>query len=160
MELGRSCIASAYRSFSVINLLWRAITLYAIEHRIGYLFGCCSLHCSTAEQTQPIYSYLRARHYAPEAYRVYPRDSYRMAALDDESEDFDGSPAPRTIPPLLKGYLRAGAVICGPPAFDPEFGVVDVFALQDMERLTNRYLRRYRAESRESLGVNLNWNEL
>jgi hypothetical protein len=35
-----------------------------------------------------------------------------------------------------------------------------VFALQDMERLTNRYLRRYRAESRESLGVNLNWNEL
>ncbi len=36
---------------------------------------------------------------------------------------------------LLLFYLRAGAVICGPPAFDREFRCFDFFTLLDMQRV-------------------------
>lgn len=29
-------------------------------------------------------------------------------------------------PPLIKGYLRAGAWICGEPAWDPDFNTADL----------------------------------
>jgi putative hemolysin len=148
LELGRSCVARDYRSFAVINLLWGAITQYAVENRVRRLFGCCSLHCSTVEQAQPIYAYLRARHFSPESLRVNPHDAYRMAVRDESSEKpekINELKVWRGLPPLLKGYLRAGALVCGAPAFDPEFGTADVFALLDMEKFATPYRQRYRA---------------
>ncbi|TSB19584.1 GNAT family N-acetyltransferase, partial [Streptomyces benahoarensis] len=51
-------------------------------------------------------------------------------------------PAATQLPPLLRGYLRLGAWVAGPPAHDPDFGVADFFVVLDMERLDDRY-RRY-----------------
>ena len=31
------------------------------------------------------------------------------------------------LPPLIKGYIRLGAKVCGPPALDADFGVADFF---------------------------------
>ena len=33
------------------------------------------------------------------------------------------------VPPLLRGYLRLGAWICGAPALDPDFNCADFFVL-------------------------------
>jgi putative hemolysin len=49
----------------------------------------------------------------------------------------------RRLSPVMKGYLRAGAVICGAPAFDAEFGTADVLVLLEMEKLTARYKNHY-----------------
>jgi len=38
--------------------------------------------------------------------------------------------------------LRLGAVICGPPALDREFGTVDFLMLLDMRKLSSDYLSR------------------
>ncbi len=70
LELSRSCVAGSHRSSSAINLLWSAITRYAAQLRVKYLFGCASLHCATTAEAQPIYSYLRGRHFAPGEYRI------------------------------------------------------------------------------------------
>ncbi len=52
-------------------------------------------------------------------------------------------PPPRTVlPPLLKGYLRLGAWVCGAPALDAEFGVADFPVLLDSHRIDPRYVRR------------------
>ncbi len=147
LELGRSCIAGTHRSFATINLLWSAIGQYAAQKKIGYLFGCGSLHCSDIEEVQPIYSYLRAHHFAPEKYRVMPLESCRMAVWDDADDKIDARPVLGRVSPILKGYLRAGAVVCGPPAFDAEFGTADVLMLLEMEQTTERYKQRYVAEA-------------
>ncbi len=47
------------------------------------------------------------------------------------------------LPSLIKGYLRLGAVVCGPPALDREFGTADFLVLLDMRRLSSEYLRRF-----------------
>lgn len=46
------------------------------------------------------------------------------------------------LPSLLKGYLRVGAWVCGPPALDDEFGTRDFFMLLDISRLSSGYLSR------------------
>src|SRR5262245_21158792 len=143
LELGRSCIAATHRSFATLNLLWGAITKYAIDRDIGYLFGCASLHVSDAGEVRPVYSYLRANHFAPEKYRVYPVESCRMA-LSENAVDGDSSRAAlRKLSPILKGYLRAGAMICGAPAYDAEFGTADVLAILEMEKMAGRYKQHY-----------------
>jgi putative hemolysin len=47
------------------------------------------------------------------------------------------------MPPLLKGYLRLGTWVCGPPAHDPDFNVADLFVLLSLDRVDPRYLRHF-----------------
>jgi L-ornithine Nalpha-acyltransferase len=143
LELGRSCIASTHRSFATLNLLWSAITKYAIDRNLRRLFGCASLHVSEPSEVQPVYSYLRANHFAPEKYRVYPVESCRMTISEDSEEGASSRAALRKLSPILKGYLRAGAMICGAPAYDAEFGTADVLAILEMEKMAGRYKQHY-----------------
>ena len=145
LELGRSCIASTHRSFTTLNLLWSAIVKYAIEHNVSHLFGCASLHISEVSEVEPVYSYLRANHFAPEKYRVYPVESCRMMISAGADEKIDSRAALRKLSPILKGYLRAGAMICGAPAYDAEFGTADVLAILEMEKMAERYKQHYGA---------------
>ncbi|HKQ77511.1 MAG TPA: GNAT family N-acyltransferase [Blastocatellia bacterium] len=147
LELGRSCIAATHRSFGTLNLLWSAIANYALERNLSHLFGCASLHISEAGEVQPVYSYLRANHFAPEKYRVYPVESCRMTISDEASEEMDSRAALRKLSPILKGYLRAGAMICGAPAYDAEFGTADVLVILEMEKMAGRYKQHYVAGS-------------
>jgi putative hemolysin len=56
-------------------------------------------------------------------------------------------PAPDrvSVPPLMRGYLRLGARVCGEPAHDPDFGVADFMALLDKREADIRYLKRLRS---------------
>jgi L-ornithine Nalpha-acyltransferase len=146
LELGRSCVARSHRSFATINLLWQAITQYAQLHQCAYLFGCASLHTASAAEVTPLYAYLREHHYAPACYRVTPVEACRMPLVErlaDEQSGHDKRLVRRALPPILKGYLRAGALVCGPPAFDAEFGTTDLFVLLQAERMTVRYQQHY-----------------
>lgn len=147
LELGRSCIAATHRSFGTLNLLWSAITKYALEHNLSHLFGCASLHISQASEVQPVFSYLRANHFAPEKYRVYPVESCRMEISDDIFEPEDSRSILRKLSPILKGYLRAGAMIGGAPAYDSDFGTADVLGILELEKMAGRYKQRYQAGS-------------
>ena len=59
----------------------------------------------------------------------------------------DDIPSPQRVqvPPLMRGYLRLGARVCGEPAHDPDFGVADFMALLDKRQADTRYLKRLRS---------------
>src|SRR5215475_1928117 len=147
LELGRSCIAASHRSFATLNLLWSAIVKYASDRGLSHLFGCASLHVSEASEVQPVYSYLRANHFAPEKYRVHPVESCRMMISEDAGDGSNSRAALSKLSPILKGYLRAGAMVCGAPAYDAEFGTADVLVILEMEKMAGRYKQRYIAGS-------------
>ena len=143
LELGRSCIAASHRSFATISLLWAAICEYAITHNANYMFGCASLHVSDIEEVQQIYTYLKANYQAPSQYYVHPLQSCSMPVNDDSPVDMDPRIVSKKIPTILKGYLRAGAKICGRPAYDAEFGTADLLVLHELSRMTARYKQHY-----------------
>lgn len=143
LELGRSCIAASHRSFAVINLLWSAIGAYANNKNIQYLFGCGSLHYSDQQTVQKIYSHLRSDYFAPENFRVYPLPACRMNVIDDGESSMESKKVMRMLPPIMRGYLRAGAMICGEPAFDDEFGTADLPIILSTDKINATYKDQY-----------------
>ncbi|MGV9302318.1 GNAT family N-acetyltransferase [Nonomuraea sp. NPDC003727] len=131
VEVGRSCVHPDHRAGAVIGLMWAGIARYMAEGGYGWLVGCCSVPLRDAANIME-----RAR-LAPEEYRVKP-----LLPWTDLGE---GSPA-FVMPPLLRGYLRLGAWICGEPAYDPAFGCADFLVLLSMARVDQRYLRHFLGE--------------
>jgi putative hemolysin len=129
VEVGRSCIAPGYRSGAVIALLWSGLARYMLASGHGYLAGCASLSLGAAPALQQ-----RAEHLAPVEYRVTPRK--RLPPRTNAATE-------KSLPPLVKGYLRAGAWICGEPAWDPDFNCADFFMLLPLERIEARYARHF-----------------
>jgi putative hemolysin len=84
------------------------------------------------------YARLRREHLAPVDYHVFPRCALPLGELD--------ASVPAAIPPLLRGYLRAGAWICGEPAWDPDFNTADFFVLLPLANVAPRYARHFLGE--------------
>ena len=47
------------------------------------------------------------------------------------------------IPPLLKAYLRFGALVCGEPCWDKDFNCMDLLVLLPLAQLEQRYSKHY-----------------
>ena len=65
------------------------------------------------------------------------------AALRDLGAKVSFVTGPAEVPPLIKGYLRAGAWICGEPAWDPDFNTADLPILMPMAKVSGRYAKHY-----------------
>jgi putative hemolysin len=55
-------------------------------------------------------------------------------------EKLDARAALRSLPPLIKGYLRLGASFGNGAVIDHQFGTTDVFVLVRMSAVSERYL--------------------
>ena len=148
MELGRSCVHRDYRNAAVVGMLWKGIAVYVERHRVTHLFGCGSLHTNNPAEVSMIYTYLNLFHRAGTHCNVRPLirlEGVRAFSWCERESVFP------LLPPLMKGYLRVGAEICGEPAYDPVFGTTDFFILLDTQKLLGRYRRRFFSEDKEPL---------
>jgi putative hemolysin len=134
VEVGRSCIAPGYRSGAVIALLWSGLARYMLAHGHGYLAGCASISLADGGQAAAYLQQLDD-HLAPIEYQVIPRRRVPEAKIPEKEKP--------SLPPLVKGYLRCGAWVCGEPAWDPEFNCADFFMLLPVARLEARYARHF-----------------
>ncbi|GAA3433167.1 GNAT family N-acetyltransferase [Kutzneria kofuensis] len=134
VETGRSCVHPDHRNGSVVGLVWAGIARYMLLSGHKWLAGCASVPLADGgSYAAGVWTAVSAKYISPEEYRVRPLNPW-----DPESVE---APQRTVIPPLLKGYLRLGAWICGRPAHDPDFGVADLFVLLSMERVDQRYLK-------------------
>jgi putative hemolysin len=143
VETGRSCVHPDHRSGAVVNLIWAGIARYLLLTGYRWLVGCASVPLRSDDApdgalARGVWDTVRTRHLAPEQYRVVPRQPWEA----------DAAPMPEraSLPPLLHGYLRLGAWVCGPPAHDPDFGVADFLVLLALDRVDPRYLRYFLGE--------------
>jgi putative hemolysin len=139
VETGRSCVHPEHRTGAVINLMWAGIARYMLLSGHRWLAGCASVPTSDIDG---VWQQARAKSLAPPAWRVRPRNPWPLV---EAGAPADGT-AKATMPPLLRGYLRLGAWVCGPPAHDPDFGVADLFVLLSLDRVDPRYLRHFLGE--------------
>ncbi|TGN09411.1 GNAT family N-acetyltransferase [Leptospira ilyithenensis] len=143
-EVGRSCVHPDYRDGSVISLLWQGLAEFMIKYDVRYLMGCGSIHSTNADVASESYAFLKAKEaLAPEEFRVFPNPDYCLPGFNVNLEIGDPKSVSKNIPPLLKGYIRIGAKICGIPALDSVFGTTDVFILFDRKEITERYAKHY-----------------
>jgi putative hemolysin len=143
LELGRSCARKDFRDKPLIPLMWEAIAGYVKTHSIRYLFGCASLYTTDAREVGDCFSLLKRKHYAAKHLRVEPVAACRFDGLQGNGHVGDEQATFLKLPSLIKGYLRLGAVVCGPPALDRDFGTADFLLLLDVQKLSTDYLRRF-----------------
>lgn len=135
VEIGRSCVHPDYRTGATITLLWSGLAKYMLEQNYDYLIGCASISMADGgHAAASLYNRL-GDYLGPPEYRVFPRCPLPLAALQHDKIT--------ETPPLIKGYLRAGAWICGEPAWDPDFNTADLPILMPMAKVSNRYAKHY-----------------
>jgi L-ornithine Nalpha-acyltransferase len=143
LELGRSCVAPAWRNNATISLLWRGIASYLQTHNIGHMFGCASLHGADPVLHTAELSYLYHHHLAPSELRARAHDSNHVPMDRLPVASIDTRAASRALPPLIKGYLRVGAMVGDGGFVDNAFNTVDVFVIMPVDRITSRYAARF-----------------
>jgi len=136
IEVGRACVAPQWRNGAVIMRLWAGLAAFASNHGYEYLAGCSSVRIDNdpARAASICREAMRASP-GPAAWRVSPRVPFSLEVAP--------SHAAVTMPPLLKGYLRLGAYVCGAPAWDRDFDTADLFTVLSINRLDQRYVRRF-----------------
>jgi len=140
VELGRSCVHQDHRQGGVILALWSALAEFMLRNQLDTMIGCASvpmLHngmvCGDAAAS--IWRQLEAKHLAPIEFQVRPRLPLPLDRLD---------PLLVVEPPaLIKGYLRLGAKVLGPPAWDPDFNSADLPMLMRLADLPSRYRKHF-----------------
>lgn len=143
VETGRSCVHPDHRAGAAINLIWAGIARYMHLYNYRYVGGCASVDVRDSDATATaVWSLAQAKHLSPEPWRVTPHRPWTPDATRD-TESSVTSPGRPALPPLLQGYLRLGAWICGPAAYDPDFGCADFYVLLDVTRIGERYMRHF-----------------
>ncbi|MEU8518682.1 GNAT family N-acyltransferase [Streptomyces sp. NPDC048577] len=137
VEVGRSCVHPAHRNGAVIALIWAGLARYMTRTGHNWLAGCCSIPLADGGTlAAATWDTVRARHLAPEEFWVTPHKLWSPEGVARPRQRVE-------IPPLLRGYLRLGARVCGAPAHDVDFGVADLYVLLSLRDTNPRYLRHF-----------------
>jgi putative hemolysin len=134
VEAGRACVHPDHRSGAVVSLIWAGIARYLLLTGHSHLMGCASVSLQDGGALAAgVWDIAQAKHMSPPDLRVTPKDPWDVGGVVRVRR--------AVVPPLLRGYLRLGAWVCGPPAYDRDFDVADLLVLVALDRIDPRYLR-------------------
>jgi putative hemolysin len=135
----------SYRSKPVtLQLLWRGIGVFTKRFTIDLMFGCASLVGTDPRSLALPLSYLHHFHAMPEGTPVRARPERYVDMNLMPKDAIDVKEALRSLPPLIKGYVRAGACIGDGAVIDPQFDTTDVFIYVPVSTMDGRYRSRFR----------------
>ena len=144
LELGRSCILPSYRSRpGAMQLLWKGLLAYVARFDIDVMFGCASFPGTDPEALALPLSYLHHFHSMPEALMVKARDELYVPLNRLPAASVDAREGIRSLPAILKGYVRAGCCIGDGAVVDHQFDTTDVFIFFPMSGIDARYKSRF-----------------
>jgi putative hemolysin len=143
LELGRSCVLAEYRNKRTVELLWHGIWTYVLQNARDAMIGCASLAGTDPDKLALQLSFLH--HFAgaqePWATRALPHRYVEMNRLRRDA--IDPKAALRALPPLIKGYLRLGAVFGDGAVIDRQFGTTDVLVILPVATINLRYIAHF-----------------
>jgi len=143
VELGRACVHPGFRSKAVMQLLWRGIAEYVTRDKVGLLMGAASFPGTDPDDFKLALSYLHYFHRAPREWRPSAHPFRYLDLKLVSRKRLDIKKAFLQMPPLLKGYLRVGAVIGDGAVIDWRLKTLDVCLMVDTSVISERYRAHY-----------------
>ena len=143
LELGRACVHPEHRNGAVLRMLWKGLVDVARSQGADQMFGCSSVICpptfergaASVTLLGGLRQELDSLHALRPLQGVVPQKRYELTremrhvwdmAKSGESPVAGGS---AILPPLLRSYIRAGAYVIAPPAYDREFRCLDLLTV-------------------------------
>lgn len=126
LELSRFCIDSKGRGGVILMLIWKYAMSFIQDNNIPVMLGCASFSGMDVEKHKPILNYLYENHLAAEELKPVPKvdDYIDLNELYEPNPSWDD--AQKSIPTLLRGYLKLGAKISDAAIVDSAFNTVYV----------------------------------
>ncbi|MBC7532516.1 MAG: GNAT family N-acetyltransferase [Oligoflexus sp.] len=150
LELSRACVRADKRSSGIfLHLLWRGLIEYIRVSGSRYLFGCSSIQYLKLPELVSVYQSLNRLDAISEDYGIKPLPHYSILDLQGllkcrpAIHEAGKTVAELPLPPLLMGYVKAGAKVYGAPAYDQDFGCLDLFTVLDFQNLNAVFVKRY-----------------
>ncbi|AYC99425.1 GNAT family N-acetyltransferase [Neorhizobium sp. NCHU2750] len=143
MELGRSCVIPDYRTKRTVELLWLGNWTYSLRHGMGAMFGCASFPGVSPEEHALALSFLHHNSLVKDQWMVSAKpDLYRKMDMIP-AESINPRQALSAMPPLVKGYLRLGAMIGDGAVVDQAFNTTDVLIVLPIAEISGRYINHF-----------------
>ncbi len=147
MELGRSCVLPEYRTKRTVELLWQGNWAYALKYGVDAMFGCGSFPGVIPEEHALALSFLH--------HNMVVRGEWDVSARPELFRTMDLMPveainmrkALAALPPLIKGYMRLGAMVGNGAVVDHAFRTTDVLIVLPITNISGRYLNYYGADA-------------
>lgn len=150
LELGRSCIIKEYRIKPVtMQLLWKGVMAYVARFSIDLMIGCASLPGTDPDALATQLSYMHHFHPMPEGMEVRAQPDLYVDMNRIPKDQIDPREALRTLPAMLKGYVRAGASIGDGAVIDRQFDTTDVLIFFPVSKINARYRSRFGIKVKE-----------
>lgn len=143
VEVGRSCVDKNYRGGGIIAKLWSGIVHYLLKGNYQYLIGCASIPLNMGEEEVAQIINITQTHLAPLNLQAKPHIQYIPYTLSQNTNIINSNDSRILLPPLLKGYLHAGAWVAGAPAYDAVFNTADVLVVLNINNVEKRYLKHF-----------------
>jgi putative hemolysin len=143
MELGRSCVLKPYRTKRTVELLWHGLWTYVREHDIDVMIGCASFEGTDPDKHAMALSFLHHHAMADADWHVSAHPSLYVDMKRAPKEQLDTKAAIKALPPLIKGYLRLGAMVGDGAVIDHQFGTTDVLIILPVEKIDPRYFEHF-----------------
>jgi putative hemolysin len=135
-ELGRSCTAPEWRRGGVMLMLWSQLGSFMHRNAIERVVGCASVPMHDGGHlAADLWHTLRHTHLATADEQVRPRLPLPVHQL--------GTGRTAEPPALIKGYLKCGGKVLGPPAWDPDFGTADLPMMLRLSDMPAPHRRRF-----------------
>ncbi len=147
LELGRSCVLRSYRNRRTIELLWQGIWAYCNRNSIDVMAGCASFPGTVPALHAHALSFLAHHRRADAEWRVraLPERYAQMDLMPPEAVKLKAALA--ELPPLIKGYLRLGAMVGDGCVIDHHFNTTDVLVVLPCAMISHRYIKHYGANA-------------
>lgn len=145
LEVGRSCVLKPYRTKRTVELLWQGLWTYVREHGYDVMIGCASFAGIDPDAHAMALSFLHHHAAAPPDWRVSAHPHLNVSMDRLPKEEINARAALKALPPLIKGYLKLGAVVGDGAVIDHQFGTVDVLIVLPVERINPRYFSHFGA---------------
>jgi len=147
LELGRSCVLSTYRTRRTLEALWQGNWAYALGHGIDVMFGCASFPGNKPHAHALALSFLNNTASANAEWQVKAIAGRGLSIDMMPVEAINPRAALAAMPPLVKGYLRVGALVSEEAVVDPAFGTTDVLVILPVKQINGRYINHYGADA-------------
>jgi len=143
LELGRSCVLKPYRNKPSVELLWQGIWNYVRYYKMDVMVGCASLEGTDPKELALPLSFLHHYCSAPEEWKVSALPDRYIDMNMMAKEDINERQALKSLPPLIKGYLRLGAFIGDGAVIDHQFNTTDVLIVLPISQISERYFAHF-----------------
>lgn len=141
LEFSRAVTHKDFRTSGMMMIVWKGLAEYIKSYDVKLMFGVPSFHGTDPQKLANEFSYLYHFHRADESILCRAKEYTEMNLIP--KDQINEKEAFMNLPPLVKGYLRVGAVIGDGAFHDKDWNCLDIQVIVETDKTSGTYKKHF-----------------